>query len=116
MKKLLIVCTMLCGCGQGPQGNPGVSGPAGQSIIGPQGIAGTNGTTFTIVQFCKNPVTTYPNTFSEVAYCVNDVLYGVYSANDGFLAALPNGNYTSDGINASCDFTINGCTISNQSN
>jgi hypothetical protein len=33
-------------------------------------------------------------------------MYGVYSDNGGFLSELPPGEYSSDGINASCSFTI----------
>src|ERR1700677_3947355 len=70
-----------------------------------------NGTVIQPVQFCLHPVTTYPSTFAEVGFCINGEIYAVYSANDGFLSPIPSGNYTSDGINASCNFTVTGCTI-----
>jgi hypothetical protein len=124
------------GCGaynqQGPQGIPGTNGSGCTvSTIGvgpgtPNGGAlitcattsslvlnGTNGTAGTIVapvQFCP-AATSYPGTFSEVGFCIGGNLYAVYSANDGFLSAIPNGNYTSNGINSSCNFTVTGCTV-----
>ncbi len=94
---------------QGPQGSPGIQGPSGaQGLIG---LPGQDGTMITIVQFCPGtPV--YPSTFLEVGECISGKLYGVYSANDGFLAYLPNGQYTSNAIGSTCNFTITGCTIS----
>jgi len=138
---VLFLALGLCAC-PGPQGPSGLNGssctvtmvpnssvtPNGGALMsctdgtqalilnGSNGTNGTNGTVITPVQLCKNPVTTYSNTFAEVAFCINGKLYGVYSANDGFLSPLPNGTYSSDGINASCTFTITGCTVSNQSN
>ena len=92
----------------------GVNGTNGTNGI--NGTNGTNGTVITPIQFCKNPVTTYPSTFAEVGFCINGEIYAVYSANSGFLSPIPDGNYESDGINASCNFTVTGCVISNQSN
>lgn len=141
----LFVASILMACGQGPTGLTGATGPAGPqggscsaAIVSPSntapnggsliqcadgtqslilnGIPGTPGTVIAPIQFCKNPVTSYPTTFVEIGFCISGEIYAVYSANDGFLSPIPNGNYTSDGINASCNFTVTGCTISNQSN
>lgn len=48
----------------------------------------------------------YPSVFVEYALCIESQLYGVYSANDGFLALLPPGNYASNAIGSSCNFTV----------
>ena len=106
MKKVLVVVTvLLAACGQGPKGDPG------QSVTGP---AGADGTQITIVQFCPGVIPTYPSNFPEIGECINGQLYGVYSANGGFLALLPPGAYSSNGINASCNFTIlPNCVIQN---
>jgi hypothetical protein len=61
----------------------------------------------TPLQFCGPSFKqSYPNTFAESGFCIGGTIYGVYSANGGFLSALPPGEYSSDGINASCDFNI----------
>ena len=75
---------------------------------GATGAQGNAGTQISVVQFCPSKfIPTYPNTFPEIGLCLNNTtLIGVYSANDGFLAVLPPGSYESDGINASCAFTI----------
>ena len=111
MKKLLVFGLFLVGCGQGPQGIPGQVGNTG-----PAGPSGIDGTQIVPVQFCVNPIPQYPTTFPEFGLCINGQIWAVYSANDGFLTLIPNGNYVSNGINASCSFTVTGCVISNQSN
>ncbi len=117
-QSLLIVMLALCACGQGSSGTVETSAPVvgPQGPQGPAGSNGTDGSTVTPTQLCENPVTTYPSTFAEIAFCIDGTLYAVYSANGGFLVPLLNGNYSSDGINASCDFTVTGCVITNQSN
>ena len=82
-------------------GDTGAVGPQG-----PSGSPGTNGTVVNIIQLCPGFTPTYPSSFPEVALCIDNQLYGVYSANDGFLSLLTPGTYTSDGINASCTLTI----------
>jgi hypothetical protein len=77
-----------------------------QGPQGPSGSPGTNGTVVNIIQLCPGFTPTYPSSFPEVALCIDNQLYGVYSANDGFLSLLTPGTYTSDGINASCTLTI----------
>lgn len=98
---------------------PGPSAPNGGSLIscasssslvlngtnGTDGAPGTPGTVIQSIQLCPG-TTVYPSKFIEVAFCMNNTLYGVYSANDGFMTELPPGTYGSNGINASCNFTI----------
>ena len=87
----------------GIQGAPGNTGPQGPS--GPQGPAGVNAPVVTTIKLCPStPI--YPNVFVEYAICLQGNLYGVYSANGGFLALLPPGNYQSNGIGSSCNFSV----------
>ena len=105
MNNKSIVCTVLtlmilAGCGvEGPRGFNGADGATGP--------AGADATPVVPQQLCAPSfVPSYPNTFPEYALCIQNKLYGVYSSNGGFLAELPIGVYSSDGINASCTFTI----------
>lgn len=91
---------LVCDGLNGATGAQGQQGDAGSN-----GTNGTNATPITTVQFCPN-VTSYSSTFSEVGFCLGGQVYGVYSQNDGFMSLLPPGEYTSDGINSSCNFTI----------
>src|ERR1700689_3913792 len=114
MKYAIVLMLMLSAfrSPKGESGNDGASivgpqGAPGQSIVGPVGPAGapglngTNGidaTPVTIVQFCSNVTPTYPSVFPEYGICLGGQLYGVYSANGGFLALLPPGEYNSNAI------------------
>ena len=92
----------------GANGTNGVDGATGaQGATGAVGPQGQPGTMFKSVQFCPGLTPTYPTTFAEVGFVIGTDVYGVYSANDGFMAFLPPGRYSSNGINASCNFTIN---------
>lgn len=65
-----------------------------------------------IVSLCS-AVTQYPIVFTEVAFCIGNNLYAVYSENDGFLTYVPPGNYSSHGHNSSCSFTVqSNCVVS----
>lgn len=98
MKKLLVLL-FLIGCGQGSQG--------------PQGPAGTPGTQISVVQFCPG-TPSYPYVFPEVGFCVGNQVYAVYSANDGFMTLIPPGQYLSNAVGSTCDFTVlPNCQISN---
>lgn len=94
-----------------PNGGSLITCPDGSSSVvlngsnGANGAPGTPGTVVTPVQFCPGHQS-YPGTFTESGICIAGVLYGVYSLNGGFLAELPPGVYSSDGINSSCTFTI----------
>ena len=95
----------------GIDGQQGIQGQTGNT--GPQGPSGLNGTTITSIQFCPG-INTYPSTFPEVGFCINNQIYAVYSANDGFLSLMQPGAYSSNGINSSCNFTIlSNCVIQN---
>lgn len=123
MKKLIMAglfVMALSACGkdgaQGQQGLAGMNGIDGiagavgatgaQGIQGAQGPAGANGTVITPVEFCPGVTPVYPSVFPEYGLCINDQLYGVYSANDGFMALLPPGAYTSNAVGSACNFTI----------
>jgi hypothetical protein len=104
MKTILILMSLavlLSACA--PGGPTGAQGSTGST--GPQGPAGAPGTIGTPVQFCPG-TTSYSGEFNEVGFCINGTIYAVYSANDGFLSEVPPGTYSSDGINASCTFTV----------
>jgi hypothetical protein len=81
----------------------GTTGATGAT--GLQGPTGANGTIVTAAQFCPGS-TSYPNEFNEVGFCIGGNIYAVYSTNDGFLSEVPPGEYSSDGVNSSCTFTI----------
>jgi hypothetical protein len=80
---------------------------------GTNGLNGAPGTKITSVQFCPGNVT-YPTIFPEIGFCIEGNLYAVYSANDGFLTEIPPGQYLSNAIGSSCNFTVlPNCVISN---
>ncbi len=119
--KYLILVLLLVGC-RGPEGIRGVNGATGPTGLvgqtgtdgatgaqGQQGLAGADGTAINMVKLC--PDTPSYGTFVEFGLCINGQLYGVYSANGGFLSLLPNGNYSSTGIGSSCNLTVSGCTV-----
>jgi hypothetical protein len=60
----------------------------------------------TPVRFCQGFTPKYPSSFVEYGVCIGGDMYGVYSDNGGFLTELPPGEYSSEGISASCTFTI----------
>lgn len=99
---------VICNGAVGQTGSTGATGETGS-----QGPAGVDITPVTTIQFCPNVTPIYPSNFPEYGLCIGGNLYGVYSANDGFLALLPPGQYSSDGINASCTFTVGAnCAVS----
>ncbi len=105
-KLLIIGLTLLVGgCGSDL-----FRGEKGESIVGPQGLAGTS---VTVVKFCPG-TTVYPSKFIEVGFCIGGKLYATYSQNGGFSTEIPPGTYGSNGINASCNFTVlPNCVIQN---
>lgn len=105
MTKFMIVMLLaLVGCAK----TSIITGPAGKD-----GTNGADGTTITLVQLCPG-IPVYPSKFIEVAFCINDQLYAVYSQNGGFETLLPPGTYGSNGINASCNFVVAAhCVITN---
>ena len=90
----------------GTQGTPGQAGQNGAT--GPTGANGANGADaipVTSVKLCPGE-STYPSAFVEYALCLEGRLFAVYSANGGFLALLPPGNYSSNAIGSSCSLTV----------
>lgn len=85
-----IICNGLTGA-TGSQGAPGVD-------INPNPVK--------VVTFCRG-VTVYPSNFLEIGLIINGKLYGVYSSNNGFLTELPPGNYLSNAVGSTCNFTVN---------
>lgn len=88
----------------GPQGQQGATGA--QGATGETGTPGQDAHPVSVIQLCGTCVASYPSVFPETGVCINDKLYGVYSANGGFLVELTPGAYGSNGINCSCSFTI----------
>lgn len=81
---------------------------------GINGSPGAPGTQITIVQFCPG-TDQYPSQFNEIAFCIQNSLYAVYSANDGFLTYLPPGQYQSNAVGSSCNFIVQpNCVIINE--
>jgi len=101
MKKLLMTILFLTSCNHEstysiiPNYNPG-----------PQGLSGKDGTQINIVQFCPNVSSHYPLIFPEIGFCINNKIYAVYSANDGFMAEIVPGYYWSNAIGSICNFTV----------
>lgn len=94
------------GCPSVNMDDPNLRGPQGpQGVAGSTGATGPAGTTVREVQLCPG-TTTYPTVFVEVALCINNTLYAVYSKNDGFLVRLVPGRYSSNAVGSSCSFTV----------
>jgi hypothetical protein len=91
----------------------GASGQDG--INGTSGSDGQDGTLVVPVQFCAASfVPSYPDTFPELGFCINNEMYGVYSTHGGFMVLLTPGQYNSNGVEASCTFTLNAnCQVTN---
>jgi hypothetical protein len=129
--KLLVVFSylLLAACGQPTQGPPGKDGSScsvqtiqantvllnggsliqctdGTSNLVSNGMNGSPGTVVAPLQFCPG-TPSYPSKFIEVGFIINGSVYAVYSQNGGFMTLIPPGNYTSDGIGSSCNFTLN---------
>lgn len=80
---------------------------------GTNGSNGTDATPVAIVPLCPGSPA-YPSVFVEIALCINSNLYGVYSANGGFLTYLPPGGYSSNAIGSACNLTIQpNCVVVN---
>lgn len=104
------------GCGIYTQGRPGAAGVNGTNgtngtdgqdgADGTNGANGSNGTIITVVQFCPGHGTQYPSSFPEVGLCIDNKLYAVYSANDGFLTEVKPGYYYSRAVGSSCNFEV----------
>jgi hypothetical protein len=127
---------------QGPRGDTGATGEAGsscgvttvapgpaapnggsliactdgsQSLVlnGTNGADGQAGTVVTPIPFCPG-VSAYPTSFIESGFCINGRLWAVYSANGGFLTEVLPGNWSSNAIGSSCNFTVKpNCEVTN---
>jgi hypothetical protein len=82
----------------------GAKGATGNT--GSQGTPGVAGTLVKPIQFCPG-TSSYSSKFVEYGFLIDDKIYAVYSLNDGFLTWIPPGAYYSNGINSSCNFTVN---------
>lgn len=109
MKKvfgLVILAVILSACA-GPKGD---RGDDGQSVVGPKGdrgetgAMGADGEIARVVPLC--PGTSNYGVFIEIGLCINNQLFGVYSANGGFLTLLAPGNYSSNAIGSACNLTV----------
>jgi hypothetical protein len=102
-----------------PNGGAEIECEDGTSALllnGINGVNGTNGTNSAIspIQFCPGTPSYPSDVFPEVGFCINNSIYAVYSANGGFLTEVLPGNWSSDGINSSCNFTVlPNCVITN---
>lgn len=99
------VTTLAVGSVAAPNGGSLITCPSSSAVV-KNGSNGTNGTLVIPQQFCPGYVQSYPSTFAESGLCIGGQMYGVYSANDGFLALMPSGIYQSHGINSDCTFTL----------
>lgn len=84
---------------------------SGATIDCPDGTSatvtnGVNVTSVSMVPLCPGFTPSYPNSFPEFGICLDSILYGIYSDHGGFLAELPPGTYSSNGINASCNLVV----------
>jgi hypothetical protein len=95
---------------QGPKGDKGDAGDKGDK--GDQGNPGVDPTPTTIVKLCPG-FTQFNSIYVEVALCIQGKLYGVYSANGGFMTEIVPGTYFSDGVGNSCNVTVSAnCQVS----
>ena len=83
------------------------NGTSNLVLNGINGVKGVDGhsVSFDPIQFCP-AAPHYPSTFPEVGFCIDDQLYGVYSANGGFMAVIQPGAWQSQGIGSSCSFVV----------
>lgn len=121
MKKLILISLLFLSCGQNQPASFSNGGGCSTSQLTPSSVLPnggaiiqcsngsssliSNGTLILPVQFCPG-TTIYPSTFVEQGFCINNELWAVYSLNGGFLTLIPPGNYSSNGINSSCNFQV----------
>lgn len=103
---IFIICLLFMSCGdetillKGNPGEPGVNG-----VDGKDGTNGQNANNIYMVKFCPGD-SVYPSIFNEYGFCVDNKMYGTYSANGGFSTYLPPGAYNSNAVGSSCSFTL----------
>lgn len=96
---------------EGPPGAPGQDGRDGQDGApgqdgrdGRDGANGADGQPARVVPLCPG-VSNY-GVFVEVALCINNQLFAVYSTPAAFLTLIPPGRYSSQGVGSACNFTV----------
>lgn len=100
---IAFIIALLSSCAvQGEKGDKGSVGAVGPA--GPQGVPGVSNIT-SIVPLCPN-TPAYGQVYTEVALCINNQLYAVYSANGGFLTLLTPGTYSSNAIGSRCNLIV----------
>lgn len=105
------VTSIAIGQPEAPNGGSLISCPDGSSSLVLNGTNGMAGTTVTPIQFCPG-VTTYPNEFNELGFCILGNIYAVYSIPGAFMTLIPPGEYSSTGVNSTCTFTVGiNCSI-----
>lgn len=74
---------------------------------------GQNAVPVTPVQLCSG-VTTYPNSFPEFGFCINNTLFGTYwDGHNAWTAEIAPGHWSSTSSSVSCNFTVtSGCNVS----
>lgn len=79
---------------------------------GSQGPPGTPGTQVSTVKFCNSP-TTYPTSFPEYGFCIDNVLYATFwDGHNAWTAQIPPGNYLSTSTGLQCNFNVTtGCIV-----
>lgn len=108
--KYLILLLGIAGCMppglDGRNGNDGATGAPGRD--------GVDAVPVRVVQLCPG-TTNYPTVFVEIALCIENELWGVYSANGGFLTKLPPGAYQSNAIGSACNLTVlSNCEVNHE--
>lgn len=96
LKFLLALALVCAACGE----------PRYIPVVGPQGPPGIPGTMIYAVQLCAGVTPTYPLSFPEVAFCIDDKLYATYSALGGYSFELIPGTYYSNAIGSTCNVTV----------
>lgn len=95
----------------GSKGDKGDDGDRGHD--GDDGHDGEDSSPITMVKLCPETTSYSGHIFVEYGICMNHQLWGVYSANGGFLSYFPPGAYSSAGIGSSCNLTIgSNCSVS----
>ncbi len=106
---VLVLALVACAGPKGDTGNTGAIGPIGDTgptgQTGDTGPTGADGSTITPVKFCPGEAV-YPSIFPEYGLCINNEIYAVYSTHGGFLALIPPGQYNSNAVGSTCNFTV----------
>lgn len=114
MKQVLLIIGLLFLISCGKDSGTTIAGIVYQPVPGPRGPAGADGTIVYAVQVCQNVTPSYPFSFPEVAFCINDKLYATYSALGGYSFEVIPGYYSSTAIGSACNINVYPhCVITN---